>query len=104
MEKALVPLYDHLLLQVAFGTLVWANLALFTKIRYETVVRRFYTDFGALPYYQRSGFWLAVLAGFVAATLPDMLLGVVAVVLVAVAITSLLVSRIENRMHSDAQA
>jgi len=104
MEKALAPLYDHLLLQVVFGVLVWANVALLTRTRYESMLPRFYADRAALTYYQQSGFWLGALAGFVAAMLPEMLVPVVTFVLVVVAATWLLAARIENRMYSDAQA
>ena len=102
MEDALTPIYDHLILQVAFGGLIWANIALFTRIWSRIILQRFYTDFAAITFFQRSGYWLGALTGFVAITLPEKLGLVAAVVVLVVVANCRLASKIESRTFSDA--
>ncbi len=103
MEKTLAPIYSHLVFQVAFGLLVWANLTVFTLIRYRTLVRRFYVDQAALVHYQHSGFWLAAFLGFVASFLPNFLLPSSCFVVLVILINWRIVGRVEQRIYSETQ-
>ena len=103
MEKALSPLYSHILLQLLLGGLVTANLLMLSHNRCQSLLKGptgDYIDPEAMVVYGASGRWLAIFLGFVAAFLPDFLLPSLVVVIVAL-FNWLLAGRIEKRIYSE---
>ena len=99
VETTLAPIHGSLPLQALFGLLVIGNLALPVRMRYEALLARTEIDRAGLAIYQRSGFWLAIFQGFVAAFLPDLLVSTLAVVLPLLAASWLLVGGTLGRLY-----
>lgn len=101
MTELLEPVYSHPVLPWIFGLALGAALAWLARLRYRAALRNHWVDHAAASQYQRSGFWLAALAGFVAATLPGRLEPVLWLLAFVVPVTAWVVTRVESRDYAD---
>lgn len=98
LRDLLEPIYRQPFSVWILATLLAANVAVFTRARFEQALLRQGTDYAALVFYQWSGFWLAGWLFVVTVTLPDQLPATLIWVVAAMVIAGSLVVRIQGRI------